>query len=174
MYFRILFRKSNQDRAMSRKFQNLLNEYSESHQNHTNKIIHWICVPLIFWSIVALFYSIPDELLKESFGDHFIANWAIIVLVPVILYYFSLSASIAIGMMFFISICLFISELVLQNADFPLWGIAIFVFIISWIGQFYGHKVEGKKPSFLKDIQFLLIGPAWLMHFIYKRCGIKY
>ena len=159
---------------MSKKFQNLLDEYSESHQDHTNKLIHWICVPLIFWSIITLIYSIPNGLLRATFGNHFLSNWAVIALIPVVIYYFSLSTAIAAGMLIFISICLFISEIVLQNSDFPLWGIAIIVFIISWIGQFYGHKVEGKKPSFFKDIQFLLIGPAWLMHFIFKRIGIKF
>lgn len=156
------------------KFQSLLDEYSESHQNQTNKFIHWICVPLIFWSIIAVFYSVPNALLKESIGNYFLANWAVILLIPVVLYYFSLSTTIATGMVVFISFCLFISEIILIISDFPLWGIAIIVFIISWIGQFYGHKIEGKKPSFLKDIQFLLIGPAWLMHFIFRRIGIKY
>lgn len=159
---------------MSKKFQPLLDEYSESHQNVTNKLIHWICVPLIFWSILALLYSIPTSFLVELFGDHFFANWAIILLIPVIIYYFSLSATITIGMLIFIIVCLFICETLNQNVSFPLWAIAFIVFVLAWIGQFYGHKVEGKKPSFLKDLQFLLIGPAWLMHFIYKRIGIKY
>ena len=50
----------------------------------------------------------------------------------------------------------------------------ITVFILAWIGQFIGHKIEGKKPSFFEDIQFLLIGPAWLLSFIYKKLGIKF
>ena len=55
-----------------------------------------------------------------------------------------------------------------------LWKISLFVFTIAWIGQFVGHKIEGKKPSFFQDIQFLLIGPAWLLSFIYNKYGIKY
>jgi len=46
--------------------------------------------------------------------------------------------------------------------------------VLAWIGQFIGHRIEGKKPSFLQDLQFLLIGPAWLLHFIYKKWGIRY
>jgi uncharacterized membrane protein YGL010W len=42
------------------------------------------------------------------------------------------------------------------------------------VGQFIGHKIEGKKPSFFKDILFLLIGPLWLLSFIYKKVGISY
>ena len=47
------------------------------------------------------------------------------------------------------------------------------VFVVAWVGQFMGHHIEGKKPSFLQDVQFLLIGPAWLMAFVYRKLGIK-
>lgn len=156
------------------KFQSLLDEYSESHQNITNKNIHWICVPLIFWSIIALLYSIPNGILIDLIGDYAFANWGILAMVPVLIYYLSLSASITLGMFVFVTFCLFICEALVHNSFFPLWGIALIVFVLAWIGQFYGHKIEGKKPSFIKDIQFLLIGPAWLMHFIYKRIGLDY
>ena len=49
----------------------------------------------------------------------------------------------------------------------------IIAFIVAWIGQFIGHKIEGKKPSFVEDIKFLLIGPAWLLSFVYKKLNIK-
>ena len=47
------------------------------------------------------------------------------------------------------------------------------IFVIAWIGQFLGHKIEGKKPAFFKDLQFLLIGPLWLLSFIYNKLNIK-
>ena len=62
----------------------------------------------------------------------------------------------------------------MTNFATPLWLIGIAVFVGAWIGQFIGHKIEGKKPSFFKDVQFLLIGPAWLMAFIYRRAGWEY
>ena len=159
---------------MSAKLQSLLDEYSESHQNRTNKAIHWICVPLIFWAIVALLYSVPNSGLIELLGNKFYSNWAVFAMIPVLVYYLSLSVPISVGMLIFISGCLYISDVLVQASTYPLWAIALVVFALAWIGQFYGHKVEGKKPSFLKDIQFLLIGPAWLMHFIYNRLRIKY
>ena len=159
---------------MNKKFQALLDEYSESHQNVTNKRIHWICVPLIFWSIIALLYSIPNHFLVDIFGDYIISNWAVVALIPVFFYYLSLSSSIAFGMIVFITFCLYASDFLLQYSPIPLWLIAVIVFALAWIGQFFGHNIEGKKPSFLKDIQFLLIGPAWLLHFIYKANDIKY
>ncbi len=76
--------------------------------------------------------------------------------------------------MLFAALCLFVINLIGRTINAPLWVISLAIFFVAWVGQFYGHKVEGKKPSFFKDIQFLLIGPAWLMHFIYKRLGIPY
>jgi uncharacterized membrane protein YGL010W len=159
---------------MSKALNNLLEEYGESHQNSTNKLIHWICVPLIFYSIVALVYSIPNEILIPIFGDSIWANWATITLVIVLIYYAKLSIPIAIGMLLFSAVCMFVCQYLSSTVDVSLWTIALVIFVAAWAGQFYGHKVEGKKPSFLKDLQFLLIGPAWLMHFLYKKWGVKY
>jgi len=158
-----------------RKIDILLSEYGASHQNSTNKSIHWICVPLIFFSIVSLIASIPAAPLKVIIGTYSpFANWATVVLVFITLYYVTLSRTLAMGMLLFGLLCLLVADLIAGLATTPLWLISIIIFVLAWVGQFYGHKVEGKKPSFLKDIQFLLIGPAWLMHFIYKHFGIPY
>jgi uncharacterized membrane protein YGL010W len=55
-----------------------------------------------------------------------------------------------------------------------LWLVCLVIFVIAWIGQFIGHNIEGKKPSFLTDLKFLLIGPIWLLHFIFKKFSIRY
>ena len=157
-----------------RKIDALLAEYGESHQNSTNKAIHWICVPLIFFSIVGLISSIPSGPVQMLLGEgNPYANWATIALILVTAYYITLSISLTIGMVLFGLLCLFVINL-LNSMGLQVWLVSVVVFVAAWIGQFYGHKVEGKKPSFLKDIQFLLIGPAWLMHFIYKQLGVPY
>lgn len=157
-----------------RRIDELLAEYGESHQNPTNKTIHWICVPLIFFSIVGLIASIPSGFVQNISEGNPYANWATITLVVVLIYYVSLSIPLGFGMLLFGVLCLFVARLLAESEIAPLWLISIIIFVIAWIGQFYGHKVEGKKPSFLKDVQFLLIGPAWLMHFIYRKLGIPY
>ncbi len=157
-----------------RKIDLLLSEYGESHQNVTNKTIHWICVPLIFFSVVGLIASIPSGLVQSIFGEgNPYANWATVALILAIVYYLTLSITLTLGMILFASLCLFVAEEVSATGT-PLWAASLFIFVIAWIGQFYGHKVEGKKPSFFKDLQFLMIGPAWLMHFVYKKLGIPY
>lgn len=158
-----------------RRIDQLLAEYGESHRNETNKAIHWICVPLIFFSIVGLVASIPSHAVQSVLGQgNTYANWATVVLALITIYYVSLSIPLSIGMVLFGLLCLVVANAIIQMNIAPLWMICLGIFVVAWIGQFYGHKVEGKKPSFLKDIQFLLIGPAWLMHFVYKRLGIPY
>ncbi|UXX81186.1 DUF962 domain-containing protein [Reichenbachiella carrageenanivorans] len=159
-----------------RKIDQLLSEYGESHQNPTNKLIHWICVPAIFWSIVGLFWSIPSGFLVSAFpnvASPFL-NWATIVLVAVLLYYFTLSFWLFVGMAIAVMGFLYLTLFVEQLGVAPVWQVSLVVFVVAWVGQFYGHNVEGKKPSFIKDVQFLLVGPAWLMHFIYIKIGIPY
>jgi uncharacterized membrane protein YGL010W len=158
-----------------RRIDELLVEYGESHQNSTNKAIHWICVPLIFFSVVGLIASIPSGLVQQFLGEgNPYANWATVTLVLVLIYYVSISIPLSIGMMLFGCLCLFVANMITKVDIAPLWQVSLIIFAVAWVGQFYGHKVEGKKPSFFKDVQFLLIGPAWLMHFIYKRLGIPY
>jgi uncharacterized membrane protein YGL010W len=157
-----------------RKIDALLSEYGESHQNSTNKAIHWICVPLIFFSIVGLIASIPAGPIQAILGEgNPYANWATVILIFVTAYYATLSVSLTFGMALFGLACIMAIQFIASLGQ-PVWLVSIIIFVLAWIGQFYGHKVEGKKPSFLKDIQFLLIGPAWLMHFIYKQLGIPY
>jgi len=151
-----------------RTIQSLLDEYGESHRNPTNKLVHWICVPIIFFSIVGLLYSVK---LGVFIGPGLALNLAMLTLVVLLFYYLRLSPTLAAGMAMFGLICLFVCQQI-ERSGASLWQVSIVLFIAAWIAQFWGHKVEGKKPSFLKDLQFLLIGPAWLMSFIYQRAGI--
>jgi uncharacterized membrane protein YGL010W len=146
-----------------------LDEYGSHHKNATNKIIHWICVPLIFFSVVGLLYSVKLPYVVFQFQ----LNLAVFALVFAMLFYQKLSASISFGMFIFSILCLYFCNMI-ELYGSPLWMVSIAIFVVAWIGQFIGHKIEGQKPSFLDDMQFLLIGPAWLMSFIYKRIGIKY
>lgn len=148
-----------------------LNEYGESHTNEINKLIHWICVPAIFFSIIGLLYCIKLPIFITSVLQ---LNVAMIVLLFTMIYYLSLSIKIGIGMLLFGVICLGLCYWIEKYAPVSLWLFCIIIFVVAWIGQFYGHKVEGKKPSFFKDLQFLLIGPMWLMSFIYKKMGIVF
>lgn len=145
-----------------------LDEYGVSHQNPTNKLIHWVCVPSIFFSIVGLLYCVK---LNGRLMDVPLTLAHVVTLLAVV-YYVFLSPVLATGIAIFILLCLTLCGWIDTVFSHP-WLVYVVIFVMAWIGQFIGHNIEGKKPSFLKDLQFLLIGPAWLMSFIYKKLGIK-
>ena len=150
----------------------LLNTYGESHMNATNKLIHWVCVPAIMFSLLALLFCIPFFMERTWY-----ANWAMVFLLFALVYYARLSVIMLIGFIVVGTLMMLGIYALYGAADFDAGQLAVYaliIFVVAWIGQFIGHKIEGKKPSFLQDVQFFLIGPAWLMHFIFKKMGIGY
>ncbi|GBF31369.1 hypothetical protein MnTg04_01329 [bacterium MnTg04] len=147
------------------------NDYGESHQNPTNKTIHWICVPLILLTVFGMLWATPVPAAMASVSPWL--NWATIVMVLALVYYFALSPSLGAGMSIVLALFAYILH-TLAAAGLPMMIASVSVFVLAWIGQFVGHRIEGKKPSFFKDIQFLMIGPIWLLGFIYRRMGVNY
>ena len=149
--------------------QEWFDEYAVSHQNKTNQSIHYVCVPVIFFSIIGMLMSIPSSLISNftKISNPFLENWATPVLLLLLLFYMRLSFSTFVRMLTFFIVCL-VANYYLSTAS-PLFYTSLALFIIAWIGQFYGHKLEGKKPSFFKDLQFLLIGPAWVFEKFSKK-----
>ena len=151
--------------------QNWLDDYSVSHKNPVNKRIHWICVPLIMLSALGFLWIIPRPAAFAAYGIY--ANWATLFILASLIYYALLSPRLAAGMLLVSAImCLLLQGLALL--PWPLWWSCLAIFVGAWIGQFIGHKIEGRKPSFFKDLQFLLIGPVWLLADAYKRLGFAY
>ena len=149
--------------------QNYFDEYAVSHQNSTNQTIHYICVPLIFFSVIGLLMSIPTTFLENTFGlnNPLIENWAAVVGVLISFFYLRLGFWYFAEMLLVILLCI-VGNFWLGN-NVNLFYASIIIFVLAWIGQFYGHKIEGAKPSFLKDLQFLLIGPLWVIQKLSKK-----
>jgi uncharacterized membrane protein YGL010W len=155
-------------------------DYGASHRNRINKRIHWVCVPIIAWSLIALLWAIPAprvtpttaDLLVHSRQEYF--NWAVFVVAAVIAYYAVLSVRLALGAAVFFAAAIVSIAALERSGVGPLWLIAVVLSLLAWIGQFIGHYIEGARPSFLKDLQFLLIGPLWLVADLYRRIGIRY
>lgn len=142
-----------------------LNEYQSSHQNPTNKAIHWMCIPFIVLTVCGALRAVPvgTDLLNAAtlagalaLGYYGLLSWRLMLgAAPVLalIYgvvqwsYHSLGTGTHLGLM-------------------------AGIFVAAWIVQFIGHEIEGKKPSFLKDIQFLMIGPLWLLADVYRRLDL--
>ncbi|HAS6171945.1 TPA: DUF962 domain-containing protein [Vibrio vulnificus] len=133
-----------------------LDAYGESHQNSTNQKIHTFAVPGIFFSIVALIWSLPSLPLPVLS-----LNWVWVAALPVWWFYYRLSLSVFLMMLGYTLASIALAWSV-ELLGLPLAEMAVGLFVVLWIFQFVGHKIEGKKPSFFEDLKFLLIGPVWV------------
>ena len=144
--------------------------YSDDHRNEANQRIHVVCVPLILWSAIALLWCIPSP--AALFNDGVFAGVAMLLAA---LFYYRQSRRLGLGMaLLFVVLGLVTRLLFAVLGAKGLLTLAVAVFVAAWIGQFVGHKLEGRKPSFLTDLTYLLIGPAWVLAKLYRRLGIAY
>ena len=148
-----------------------LREYGASHANPTNKLLHRICVPLIVFALMGLLWGVPMP--RASTRPDTWPNLAAFGAVLALVYYAWLSIRLAFGAAL-VFIAMFAMLAVLAELPWPLWVTSAAIFVAAWIGQFVGHAIEGSRPSFFKDLQFLLIGPLWLLAALYRRLGIPY
>ena len=71
----------------------LLAEYGESHQNPTNKLVHWVCMPLIMFSLLGLLWSVSVPTAIRNISPWL--NWGTLVMTLALLYYVRLSGRLA-------------------------------------------------------------------------------
>ena len=156
--------------ATTRPIDRWFASYSGDHRDATNQRIHVVCVPAIVWSLIALLWCIPapGTLFRPGF-------WAAAAMFASTLFYYRHSRSLGLGML-----AMFVLMALLSFAVFNAFGrttllwSAVAVFVVAWVGQFLGHKIEGRKPSFLTDLTYLLIGPAWVLAKLYRKLGWSY
>ena len=156
------------DRPIDRWFAH----YSEDHRNPGNQRIHVFAVPAILWSVIALLWCIPVP------GTLFLPGlWAAVAMFCAWLFYYRASRAIGFGMLLvFVALAWLTRWLHEALGTTQLLWLAIGVFVVAWIAQFIGHSkaFEGRKPSFLTDLRYLLIGPAWVLAKGYRKLGIAW
>ena len=141
-----------------RLIDHLLAHYGESHTHPTNELIHYVAVPMIVFSLIGVLHWLHP-------------NLALIAIAGSIVYYARLSTMFMIAMALASAMMLYLAGLMSPALLLP---VSIGVFVVSWIFQFIGHKIEGKKPSFLEDLQYLLVGPLFVLSKLFLRLGIKW
>lgn len=139
-----------------------LDDYGASHRNGVNKTIHRIAVPIIVLDVLGFLHLAPLPGLPR-------ASWLLVA--GALAFYVRLSPALALGMAL-----LTLPSMAALDAGLAALGSGalpalVAVFAVAWAAQFVGHAIEGEKPSFLEDVQFLLIGPLWLLADAYRRLG---
>ena len=140
-----------------RRVDQLLAHYGESHQNPRNELIHFIAIPLIMLSLVGMMFALHPYV-------------AYAFMTASMVYYARLSLVFLLTMMVWsvvtVALLFAMGSLVLP--------VSVAIFVGAWILQFIGHKIEGKKPSFFEDIQYLWVGPLFVLSKLFAKLGLKW
>ena len=143
-------------------------DYSLCHSHPRNRLIHHVCVPAIQFSLLGLLWLV--ELPLPGGLPHWLNNMATLLVVLAMIFYLMLSWRMAIGALL-MSVAMLMVVHVLHQLGI-LFETSVVVFVIAWVGQFVGHMIEGKRPSFFEDVRFLLIGPLWVLSYAYAALRI--
>ena len=155
--------------ANPRSMQDWLDSYSADHRNPVNQVLHWCCVPPIVWSVIALLWTVPVPRAYLRPGA-----WAVAAMVLAFYWYWKRSRRLALALLASFALLGLLTNFLHAQLDTAgLRWLAVGVFVAAWIGQFIGHQFEGRRPSFLTDLAYLLIGPAWLMAKLLRRLGME-
>ena len=145
--------------------------YSADHRNPVNQRIHLVAVPAILWSVIALLWCIP----VPPGGWFKPGIFAALAMLAAWMFYYRASRVLGIGMLaVFVAMAAATWWLHAAVGTRTLLWSAIGVFVVAWIAQFVGHAIEGRKPSYLTDITYLLIGPAWVLAKGLRALGVRW
>lgn len=147
-----------------------LASYSDDHRHPLNQTIHALCVPAILWSVIAFLWVVPVPIALGRPGF-----WAGASMFFALTFYLKLSRVLGLAMLVWFILLGMVTEALhrLMGVQNLFW-LALSVFALAWAGQFIGHWIEGRRPSFFTDLAYLLIGPAWLAAKLLRRLNIAY
>ena len=143
--------------AGQRRIDELLAHYGESHQNPGNEVIHFIAIPLIMISLVGMLFALHP--------------YVAYAFVAASLVYYARLSVVFLASMALISLVGIAVVFVMGRQVLP---ISVGIFVGAWIMQFIGHKMEGKKPSFFEDIQYLWVGPLFVLSKLFIKLGVRW
>jgi uncharacterized membrane protein YGL010W len=144
-------------RPATRRIDELLAHYGESHRNPVNERIHLVAIPLILVSLLGLLAAVHP--------------WFAYSFVAASMVYYARLSPVFLVMMAIVSAMGLAAVHWMGSRVFPL---SLAIFVAAWIAQFIGHKLEGKKPSFFEDLQYLWVGPLFVLSKLLGDLGLRW
>lgn len=155
-----------------RSLAQFLSDYGDSHQNNFNQWVHIVCVPAIVFSTLGLLWLIPigNWLGLTGTAGEWVNGATLLAAISGLVY-----LRLSIGVFVLMAGWFAVSALIIQSVIAVGWSLfwtSLVVWIAAWALQVYGHKIEGKKPSFVEDLVFLLIGPIFVSIEFASKLGV--
>ncbi|MDJ0904639.1 MAG: DUF962 domain-containing protein [Woeseiaceae bacterium] len=145
--------------------------YEDTHQDLSYPVIYWAAVPMVVLGTVGILWTLPIP--DQFFEISPLLNWGTVFLMATAVYYFIISVSLAIGMLPFLLGIAGIQNW-LTNSDYSPLRVSIGLLVAGIIGLWLGHRNQGSLRPVIRDLQLMMIGPAWILSVLYRRIGIPY
>ena len=152
-------------------------KYSPCYSTTAAKITTGIIISLILFSLLGLMWAIPFSYLKFLGKYNGFFNWASFFIALCVYGYYKLSPVLS----YFIFFILFAFSYGIMQLDLwhkyggpALWLICMIIFIVSFTVQVTTFRMENRRYSLTDNLQFILISPVWLLHFVLKRFTVRY
>lgn len=143
--------------SSTRKVDQLLAHYAESHRNPRNEVIHFVAIPLIMLSLVGLLFALHP--------------WVAYGFVAASLVYYARLSLVFLLVMAALSALALLLVRAMGSWVLPL---SAAIFVAAWIAQFIGHKIEGRKPSFFEDLEYLWVGPLFVLSRLFRQLSLRW
>jgi uncharacterized membrane protein YGL010W len=140
-----------------RRVDALLAHYAESHRDPRNEAIHCVAIPLIMLSLVGLLYALHP--------------WVAYAFVAASLVYYARLSVVFLLTMAVLTVVALVAVRAMGDRVLP---ISATIFVLAWIAQFVGHELEGRKPSFFEDLQYLWVGPLFVLALLFRKIKIRW
>jgi hypothetical protein len=150
---------------------NWLTDYGECHRDIRFPGMYWVSTLLLVVGTVGVLWSlpIPEEFARISP----VITWGSTFLMAAVVYYFIISMPLAIGMLPFVFAIAILHLWLVESRYSQSWFslVAVACGVASLLIE---HRGRGGLRAVLRDIQLMMIAPAWLLSVIYRRLGIPY
>jgi uncharacterized membrane protein YGL010W len=160
-----------------RKIDVYFDRLDASHQNPTNRLLHWFFVPVMVLGLLGMAWALPFPHIGFIGKYSGFFNWASFVIAFAMYYYLKLSPLLsyfALFLLFGLSYGVMQLELYEKAGGPPLALVSVIVLFAGLAGQYIGGKIEDKEQSFNDDTKLLAITPLWVLYSLTKKFGLRY
>jgi uncharacterized membrane protein YGL010W len=131
----------------------------------------WLGIPIVITALIGLLWAIPvPDILTDASP---VINAATLFIMASFVYYCILSIPLAIGGLLFL-ISAAIPSAWLDQTEQPLWPVAAGVFVIAFAWQLTETRRATGRLLVLRNLQYVMLGPIWLLRGLYRRAGLRY
>src|SRR5688572_18195155 len=143
---------------MNRHFLEQMAMYTAYHLDTRNKLMHFIGVPAIAFSLL-----VPLAMIRIGALGGLEISVAMLFALAVMIYWIALDPPLGLATtLVFVPFVALAESLALHSSALA-WSVFALCFVGGWIVQLVGHAFEGRRPALFDNLLQILIAPLFLV-----------